>query len=188
MRAGKVQVPPKHRPLFLLDETAALGYLEPLEKGMGYLRAYARAMLIFQDLDQLETTYGKARSMISNSGTQIAFGVNDFETAELLSKRIGKKTISTRSMGQSQASDALIRHQDQAGQGEAGRWLIDPAEIMKMKDGDSLIFMRGKVKHPIKAQRIKYYQETAFAGLYDDWRGNVISFPTKGDETDVQAA
>ena len=61
LRAGFNSAPPACRPLLMLDEAAALGYLEPLEDGMGYLAAYARAMLIFQDLGQLEATYPKAR-------------------------------------------------------------------------------------------------------------------------------
>lgn len=35
---------PKHKVLLLLDEAAALGSLEPLERGVGYLRAYCTPM------------------------------------------------------------------------------------------------------------------------------------------------
>jgi len=123
--------------------------------------------------------------MISNSGTQVAFGVNDYETAEILSKRIGKRTISTKSLGHSQASDAVIKYHGQEGQGEAGRWLIDPSEVMRMHEDESLIFMRGKIKHPIKAKRIRYFEERAFDGLYDIWRGdNVVPFVIKTVEED----
>ena len=47
-RVGKAGVG-LNRPLFMLDEAAALGTIPELEDGMAYLRAYARAVLIFQD-------------------------------------------------------------------------------------------------------------------------------------------
>ncbi|MGY3473614.1 type IV secretory system conjugative DNA transfer family protein [Bradyrhizobium ottawaense] len=37
---GKHLPRPEHEVLLLLDEAAALGSLEPLERGVGYLRAY----------------------------------------------------------------------------------------------------------------------------------------------------
>ncbi|MCA1379032.1 type IV secretory system conjugative DNA transfer family protein [Bradyrhizobium sp. IC4060] len=48
---------PKHKVLLLLDEAAALGSLEPLERGVGYLRAYCTPILIFQDMHQLKALY-----------------------------------------------------------------------------------------------------------------------------------
>jgi type IV secretion system protein VirD4 len=172
-RAGRGRATPDYRTLLLLDEAAALGYLEPLEQGMGYLRAYARAMLIFQDLHQLKTTYPKAGSIMSNSRTQIAFGVNDFDTAEALSKRIGQETTRSRSQGHSQASTALLQHQHQAGIMETGRWLIDPAEILRLSPDQALVFMGKQVPAPILAKRVQYFKERVFRGLYQRWRPEV---------------
>ena len=130
-RAGRISPPPAHRPLFLLDECAALGYLEPLEKGMGYLRAYGRAILIFQDVHQLESIYSRAKSIVANSAVRVAFAVNDEATAKMLSNQLGQTTVTSRSIGISQASDAFIRHNAQAGFAEAGRPLLDPSEILR---------------------------------------------------------
>lgn len=168
--AGKRSTPPRHRPLFLLDEAAALGYLEPLESGMGYIRAYARAMMIFQDLDQLQRTYGKWRSLLANCGAQVFWAVNDLETANIVAERIGKTTVRTRSSGLSQGHDAIIRHQAQSGHGEAGRYLIDPSEIMRLPSDEVLVFMNRIVGRPIRARRLAYYKERRFKGLWDRWR------------------
>ncbi|HHL33299.1 MAG TPA: type IV secretory system conjugative DNA transfer family protein [Desulfobulbaceae bacterium] len=170
LRAGRERSTPEHPTLLLLDEAAALGYMGPLEQGMGYLRAYARSLLIFQDLHQLRQTYPKAGSIISNSKCQVAFGVNDFETAEALSKRIGQETIKSRSEGQSQASDALLKHQQQAGESETARWLIDPSEILRLPADEMLVFMGKQVKAPIRAKAFRYYKERYFRGLFDSWR------------------
>lgn len=40
MTRAKDMPRPKHKVPLLLDEAAALGSLEPLERGLGYLRAY----------------------------------------------------------------------------------------------------------------------------------------------------
>jgi len=109
--------------------------------------------------------------MISNSSTQVAFGVNDYDTAELLAKRIGQTTVETRSEGVSQSSGALLRHQAQEGQAETGRWLIDASEILRMEASEALVFMGRTVRAPIRAKRLLYYKDSRFAGLFDEWRG-----------------
>ena len=170
VEAGKRQAPPQHRPLFLLDEAAALGYLEPLESGMGYIRAYARALLIFQDLDQLQRTYGKWRSLLANCGAHVFWAINDIETAKLVAERIGHTTVRTRSTGVSQSHDAVIGHQAQSGQGEAARLLIDAAELLRLSPDEVLVFMNREIAAPIKASRVVYYRERCFKGLWDRWR------------------
>jgi type IV secretion system protein VirD4 len=175
LRAGRASPPVGERPLFLLDEAAALGYLEPLEKGMGFLRSYARAMLIFQDLGQLEATYPKARSLISNAATLVTIAVNDTETAEMLSKRIGATTVAARSEGLSQGTTQVVAGQAQAGLAEAGRLLIDASEILRLGVDEVLVFMGRKVAAPIRAQRAIYYQEERFAGLFDRWRATAAA-------------
>ena len=72
-RVGKAGVA-ADRPLFMLDEAAALGHIPELEDGMGHLRAYARAVIIFQDLGQLQAVYRKWRSLLANASCLDAFG------------------------------------------------------------------------------------------------------------------
>jgi type IV secretion system protein VirD4 len=168
-REGKQAPPAENRPLLMLDELATLGYLEPLEKGVGYLRAYARAVLVFQDLKQIREIYPKAESIIANSHCQIYFGVNDLQTAEQISRTIGAKTVLSHSEGLSQAHDAIMSHQQQAGKAETRRDLLDPSEVMRLED-HILIFWRKMTKYPIKAKVAKYYQLRKFQGQYDKWR------------------
>jgi len=169
-RAGRQSLSKGPKPLFMLDEAAALGYLAPLEAGMGYLRAYARTMLVFQDLGQLEALYPKARSLIANARCHVAFGVNDMPTAKMLSERLGQATVETRSAGYSQDSEALFRHRDSDGRAETGRWLLDASEITRMGRDEALIMLPGHVSAPIKAERLDYRFDRRFAGLWDGWR------------------
>ncbi|NRA86047.1 MAG: type IV secretory system conjugative DNA transfer family protein [Rhizobiales bacterium] len=167
-REGKTSEFP---PLLMLDEVAALGYLEPLESGIAYLSSYARLVLVFQDVSQLKNIYPKADSIISNTNCQIYFSVNEIGTAQGISNRIGHKTIKSRSQGQSQAHDAILTHQQQAGTAEAARLLIDPSEVTRLKIDEVIIFMKKECIYPIFAKTFKYYEHASFKGKFDKWRG-----------------
>jgi type IV secretion system protein VirD4 len=169
-RAGKAGVS-ANRPLFMLDEAAALGSIPELEDGMGHLRAYARAVIIFQDLGQLQATYRKWRSLIANASCQVFFGVNDQDTAELVSKMIGDRTVEVRSVGMNHGASAVLAQHENSGVGEAARRLMQPSEILRMRQQDALVFVRG-LAHPILAQRVEYFMERMFAGLWDVWRAS----------------
>jgi hypothetical protein len=56
--------------LFLLDEVAALGRLEPIERAFGYMAGYGVQLWpILQDMHQLWSTYGeRAGTFLSNAG------------------------------------------------------------------------------------------------------------------------
>ena len=157
------------RPLFMLDEAAALGNIPELEDGMGHLRAYARAVLIFQDLGQLQGTYRKWRSLLANAACQVFFGVNDQDTAELVSKMLGERTVEVRSVGVNSGASDVLAHHENAGVGEAGRRLMLPSEVLRMGTDAALVFVRG-LTQPIRCGRVRYYAEKMFDGLWDRWR------------------
>ena len=137
---------------------------------MGYLRAFARAMLIFQDLGQLEGTYPRARSVIANAATPVAVGVNDMETARMLSDRIGQTTVAAKNEGISQRTTQVMAAQAQNGLAEAGQSLLDASEILRLGADEVLVFLRRRVPAPIRAARLAYHREARFNGLYDGWR------------------
>ena len=69
--------------LFLLDEFAALGPLEPVVRAYGLMAGYGMQLwAILQDLHQLKSLYGpRAGTFLSNAGVTQVFNVNDVETA-----------------------------------------------------------------------------------------------------------
>ena len=80
--------------LFLLDEFAALGRLEPVEQAMGLMAGYGVQLWpILQDLHQLRGTYdARAGTFLSNAGLVQVFNVNDTDTAEWVSRALGEMT------------------------------------------------------------------------------------------------
>jgi len=149
---------PPHPVLFLLDEFAALGYLESIETAMGLMRCYGvKLWLILQDLPQLQGLYAKKwESFIANSGAIQAFGVNDRETASYLSDLAGKRTIVVSSQTEKQKWD----EHNSRNINTTGRGLILPDEIMRMGDDEQLLFVQGQ--NPMRIKKIRYYLEGLF--------------------------
>jgi type IV secretion system protein VirD4 len=87
-----------HPVLFCLDEFAALGHMESIEKAAGQIASFGvKLWPIVQDLTQLERDYDKAwQTFMGNAGLLTFFGNTDLFTVEHVSKRLGEcETIRT---------------------------------------------------------------------------------------------
>ena len=136
---ARSQVKPARPVLFLLDEFAALGRLEPVERAMGLMAGYGLQLWpILQDMHQLRALYGeRAGTFMSNAGVFQAFGVNDLATAELLSKTLGQETLEYQTAGYSQGSRiGGAKLTQSASTHISARNLMNPDEIMRMPPTD----------------------------------------------------
>lgn len=81
--------------LFLLDEFPQLAYLKQIEDGLAYMAGYGvRFWFFIQDISQLKRHYKNSwQSFFSNTETKCFFGVNDSDTAKLISEMLGSATI-----------------------------------------------------------------------------------------------
>ena len=164
----RVPAEPAHPVLFMLDEFPALGRLSAIEKGIGYLAGYGVSLwLVTQDLHQVASIYrGDAwKSMVANCSIRQCFGVQDAETAELVSRMLGTTTVHSRSEGYASNVDQVLGRRN-ASQSEAGRPLLTPGEIMTLEDHEMILMCRG---WPIKATKIDYRNERMFHGMWDKW-------------------
>ena len=84
---------PKDKPpvLFCLDEFAALGHMESIEKAAGQIASFGvKLWPVIQDLTQLQRDYMKAwETFMGNAGLLTFFGNTDLTTLEHISKRLG---------------------------------------------------------------------------------------------------
>jgi hypothetical protein len=146
---------------------------------------------IVQDLAQLEDAFKKTgqRSWLASPAVLQFFGVNDLETAEMLSKRCGDYTALQESENTSKG------HTNNAGGASSGSSsntkgrniqgtrtaLISPDEIMSlMVDAkgvpeEQLLFIRGR--RPLRCGLPKYYRRKEMAGLV---AGNPYYRPSAG--------
>ena len=80
--------------LFCLDEFAALGHMEPIEKAAGQIAGFGvKLWPVIQDLTQLQRDYKKAwETFMGNAGLLTFFGNTDLTTLEHISKRLGNRS------------------------------------------------------------------------------------------------
>lgn len=161
-----------YRVLFLLDEFAQLGRLQALEQAMTLLRGYGvRLWLLVQDLAQVRATYGpRTDSLLANAAVFQAFGTNDVQTAEYLSRRTGQTTVlsasENRSTGESFHRAILPTHQrgEAHSSTESGRPLLTPDEILRLDPEQELLFLAGA--EPLLVDRVNYLRDPHFRGLF----------------------
>ena len=150
----------KQPALFLLDEFAALGRLEAVERAMGLMAGYGLQLWpILQDMSQLRDLYGaRANTFVANAGVLQTFGVNDFETAKWLSQSMGKETIGYQTESHRPGDTATTT------QHIAARDLMTPDEIMQIDPAVQLLRVQGKPV--IIARKLRYFADREFDGLY----------------------
>jgi type IV secretion system protein VirD4 len=149
--------------LYLLDEFAALGYLAPIERAMGLMAGYGLQLWpILQDVHQLRATYGeRAGTFLSNAGVLQVFGVNDYDSAKMVSDLLGSETVvfqtASRALDSEKSGLSYSAH-------HTGRPLLTPDEVRNLGSDIELLFLAGL--RPIAAQKLRYYADREFAGLF----------------------
>ncbi len=162
---------PKERVLFLLDEFAHLGRMHPVQRDIGLAGGFGVTFwLIVQDLSQLRSTYGETwPTFLANVDVLQAFGINDWDTAEYLSRMTGEATIHVESEHHSRGVSRGPHAQRQLGAGrtrsEQGRRLLLPDEVRRLPRETELLFAKGGA--PLLVERISYLRDREFAGRAD---------------------
>ncbi|TAZ65296.1 type IV secretory system conjugative DNA transfer family protein [Rhizobium ruizarguesonis] len=149
--------------LYLLDEFAALGHLAPIERAMGLMAGYGVQLWpIVQDIHQLRATYRqRAGTFLSNAGVLQVFGVNDHDSARLVSDLLGQETVVFNTAARALDSEKTgLSFAEQ----HVGRPLLTPDEVRNMHTDSELLFIAGQ--RPIVATKLRYYADPEFAGLF----------------------
>jgi len=158
--------------LFLLDEFAALGRLEAVERAFGLMAGYGLQLWpILQDKHQLWSVYGeRAGTFLSNAGLIQIFNVADVETASWVSKSIGATTVSYQTSGTSVSKSPGRFLLDQTTKGISTsahltrRDLLTPDEVMRLDNGLEILLPQGQA--PVIARKVRYYADAEFQALF----------------------
>ena len=158
--------------LFLLDEFAALGRLDPVERAMGLMAGLGLQLWpILQDLHQLRATYGqRAGTFLSNAGLVQVSSPADLETATWLSRVLGSGTIAYEAASASSSRPALLAEgQASESQGTsthlAARPLLTSDEAMRLQPDRQVLLRPGH--RPVLAGKLRHYEDPEFRGLFD---------------------
>lgn len=113
-------------------------------------------------MSQLEDLYPhRWRSFLANAGAVQAFNTNDLGTAKYLSSLLGTRTVTVRHEGRPHADG----HAGSENYGPIARPLLMPHEVMQLPADRQLVLLPGQP--PVLAEKLRYYADTAFAGMLD---------------------
>src|SRR5215813_6691655 len=158
--------------LLMLDEFAALGRLDFFESQLAFMAGYGiRSFLITQSLNQLERAYGPNHAILDNCHIRIAFSTNDERTAKRVSDALGTAT-EMRAM-KNYAGHRLspwLGHLMVSRQ-ETSRPLLTSGEVMQLSPSEEIVMISGV--HPVRARKVRYYEDAQFQSRVLRPPGNV---------------
>jgi type IV secretion system protein VirD4 len=163
----------KHRLLLMIDEFPSLKNMEVFADALSYMAGYGlKAYLITQDIRQIVNEYGPNESIVSNCQVRVAYAPNQVDTAELLSKMTGNKTVQHASFNYGGSRLSPLMDHVNATVEHIERPLLTPDEIMRLRPpkkkgagaaeritapGDMLIFVSGQ--YPIYGTQMLYFKD-----------------------------
>ena len=142
---------------FLLDEFPSIGIIPDWAKKMSTIRSRGiSAVMITQDFTQLKQNYRDTwPTILNNCGALITLGINEMETADWISKRIGETSIEVESTSETtvagQRRKDLVK-KDSIGVGK--RSLFTASEIFEIGKDNNLVIIAGR--NPIMSNKTPY--------------------------------
>ena len=148
--------------LMVMDEFRTLGKLETVLSAITTIRGFGgRFLIVVQGLSNLVEVYGREGrdNIVQNCGFQIFHTMSDQTSAEYVSKRLGRKTVkqTSKSFGGGRTPTRSYS--------ETGKDLMSVDEIGRLDGKRSIVIVEGG--WPVKAWRIRYYEEDRFLSLVD---------------------
>jgi type IV secretion system protein VirD4 len=155
---------PKQDILMVLDEFPVLGHMKQLQDAAGQIASFSvKLWVILQDWGQGVSLYkDRFESFAANAGIFQAFGNVDNTTTEYISRKLGKTSVLTSTIGETKASD---KEQGMTGEKQNLQQfpLLEPDEVSRLFSRSDplkrqLIMMAGK--NPMIIQRVEYWNES----------------------------
>ena len=166
--------------MIMLDEFNRLGKMPIVLDSIETLRSYrANLAIVTQTIPALDEIYGEnaRRALQGNAGIKLYLTPSDEKTIEELSKAVGKTTkrVVTRSRA--------IGRNPFAGRSMSERTeetaLLPEDEARRMDLDDIVLVVDAQM--PVRAKRIKYYDDRFFKAIYDTQTGP-LPYPSAGDQ------
>lgn len=165
----------KHKMLLLLDEFPAIGRMDTLEIALGFIAGYGlKVLLIAQDLSQLNKAYTKDNTIVGNCHIQIYYAPNKIDTAEEVSRLLGKRTIEVVTKSRKEKSMATMFDVATENSSYMGRELMTATELREMPMKHEVISVTGH--KAIFANKFFYYETRMFTD-------RLLAAPERSDRT-----
>lgn len=169
-RGGKLKI----RNNFILEEFGNFTKIENFENMLTVSRGRnIRINMFLQSFSQLETKYSKtvAQNIMDNAQVWIYLRTSSYETAEIISKKLGTYTISVNSQ-----SNSISRNSDNISESVSlvGRNLLTPDEILRFKEPYALILQSGVFAAKTEIPDLSKWQFNKILGLGDEEENRII--------------
>ncbi|MGR3622418.1 type IV secretory system conjugative DNA transfer family protein [Pseudophaeobacter sp.] len=162
--------------MIMIDEFQQMGAMPYLERAIHTLASYGgRIAMIAQSLAALDKIYGPdGRGSLENgAGLKLYITPRDEQTVKEVSASVGKTTSEAVTMSYGR-NKGLLGAQSSTSRLEE-RSLLSETEARFMDPDDVIIL--ASPQHPIKATRIKYYEDPKFIAMIDVQEGKVLPYP-----------
>jgi type IV secretion system protein VirD4 len=139
-----------------MDEFTSIGKVDIIATAVSYMAGYnIRLLPIIQSMAQLDATYGKeqARTLITNHALQIIYAPREQQDANDYSDMLGYTTVRKESISRGRE---VSRSEN-----EERRALMLPQELKAMGSEQEVFLFEG-LPHPVKCDKIRYYQDKSF--------------------------
>lgn len=155
---------------FVLDEAASLGRMDCLDDAVDKYRGYGvRLQFYYQSMGQLRECWGEGgdQTLLSNT-TQVFFGVNDQQTSEYVSSRLGESTIIVDSGGTNNGESRQVSSPEpntslseswgsNSNWSQQARKLLKPEEVVALPVRTAVTLTPGVP--PIRTTLTRYYED-----------------------------
>ncbi|EFU0718367.1 conjugal transfer protein TraG [Escherichia coli] len=148
-----------HTCLMLMDEFPAIGRMEAIKRGSGYIAGFnLRLLTIYQNISQLREIYGLegAKTLMSGHPCRIIYAVSEQDDANEVSEKLGY--ITTKSKGESKSRSRTSTKSES--ENEAKRALVLPQELGTLQFREEFIILKGE--NPIKCEKALYFNDAFF--------------------------
>lgn len=155
---------------FLLDEFVNIGQVPEFTKKLSTMRQYEiSCSIILQNLAQIKTLYKDDwETIVGNCDSFLFLGGQEYSTLDYISKDLGDATIiarnNSRSRGRSGSSSLSYNRE--------GRKLMFADEIMKMKEDECILIIRGL--DPFYGKKFEYTQHPRYSETGDKDKKNMF--------------
>lgn len=151
----------------LMDEFANIGEVPEFPSKLATMRKYnISATVVIQDITQLEAMYkDEWHTLVSNCSTLVFLGTTENDTLKMMSEKLGKKTIRTRSNSEQKSGSSKSYN-------VTGREVMSPAELGLLPTDECIVYtqsirpVRDKkyeyTRHPYYDQTGDAHEENAF--------------------------
>lgn len=165
----RTKVMPDIPGLMLLDEFAVLGHMKSVETAAGLMAGFGvKLWVVLQELGQLERHYEKSwQTFIGNAGVSTFFSNVDKKTLDYVSEKLGQTAVMV-----DRRSDTTLQQRLSGASGEREELRVQrlaaPNELEEILErGTRRILVKVAGRAPVILQRIVYYEDKPFAGLFD---------------------